>query len=143
MLTEICQYLRNYFDRRPDGTYNPKYFGDFTISHGSIEGLDLADGQYIRILGSLKNDGVHASDDYLESETFNGAIWFLSLPPSLVRLADEIADWQAKYGGDSPAMSPYQSESFDGYSYTKASGANAAATWQDAFGTRLNVWRKI
>lgn len=149
MLTEICQYLRNWFDRKPDGSEYPKYYGDFTIKDGAIN-AELADGQYYRIIGSTFNDGVHLyPNDFLTDESFNGAVWVMVLPPSLVLLATEINQWQKQYGGaNSPALSPYQSESFGGYSYSKSSGGSSdgvgdAGTWQSVYGSRLNIWRKI
>ena len=151
MLTEICQYLHNWFDRKPDGTSYPKFYGDFTIENGQLVTDQLADGQYFRIMGSLFNDGVHSfsSSDQLTDETFTGAVWSLGIPPAVVQLAADITQWQAMYGGsDSAAMSPFQSESFGGYSYSKSSGGSSdgsadAGTWQSAFATRLNPWRKI
>lgn len=152
MLTEICQYLRNWFDRKPDGTTHPKYYGEFTIEDGALVTDQLADGQYFRIIGSLFNDGVHqySDDDRLVDETFTGSVWSMSVSPSFLELAADIAQWQATYGGaDSAAMSPYQSESFGGYSYSKGGSTERAnnngggTTWHTAFADRLNVWRKI
>lgn len=150
MLTEICQYLRNWFDRKPDGSSAPKYYGEFVIKNGSLDTDQLAEGQYYRILGSLFNDGVHAnlSTDVLADEIFTGAVWTLCIPPAVVQLAADIDQWQARYGSiDSAALSPFQSESFAGYSYTKAGGSTSggaqAGTWQAAFEERLEPWRKI
>lgn len=154
MLTELCQYLKNWFNRKPNGDYYPKYNGKVVISEGNIifaDSFALVDGQYYRIMGSLFNDGVHKVGDTLIDEVFEGAVWSMAVPPVVVSLAAEIADWQAKYGSvDSEAMSPFQSESFGGYSYSKsgggysASGANKnAATWENVFAARLEPWRKI
>lgn len=151
MLTELCNELNNWFDRS-------RYFGTFTIENGQINVSDLVsdgslqDGQYFRIIGSVFNDGVYkypAVD--LEDEEFEGAVWAMAVPPSVVALAKEIEDWQTKYGGiDSQAMSPFQSESFGGYSYTKkgGSGSNSGATtklgtWQGAFAAKLNRYRRL
>ena len=127
MLTEICQYLHNWFNRKLDGTDYPKYTGDFIIADGVINVDELADGQYFRIIGSLFNDGVHKfgdSADVLRDETFTGAVWSMGVPPEIVKLADEMTAWMAKYGGlDSPNMSPFASESFGGYSYSKQQGS--------------------
>jgi hypothetical protein len=67
----------------------------------------------------------------------------MAIPKDFLALAKEIEDWQAKYGD--VLNSPYTSESFGGYSYSKASGKNGggAVTWQDAFATRLNLYRRI
>lgn len=149
MLTEICQELKNWFERE-------KIFGDFKIEDGNItkggEDLPLVEGQYFRIIGSLFNDGVHqvSSSLHLKDEEFSGAVWSMAVPPTVIDLAAEIKAWQAKYGGvDSVSMSPYASESFGGYSYSKSGGGagssanGGAGTWQGAFASRLNMWRKI
>lgn len=147
MLSEICKEINNWFN------YNqPKFFGDFVISGGELTGdYGLQNGQYFRIAGSIFNDGVHqypATD--LNDETFNGAIWAMAVPSEVIALADEIEAWKAKYQSlDSPSMSPYNSESFGGYSYSKGGGASSsgnvdlAGTWQGAFADRLNQWRRI
>jgi len=151
MLTEICQYLKNWFNRKPDGSGYPKYEGTFTIENGALTGVELTEGQYFRIMGSLFNDGVHRyGDGGLTDEEFDGDVWLMGVPPEIVQLAEDIEAWQEKYGGiDSAAMSPYQSESFGGYSYSKAGSGSASAsaansgTWQTAFSARLAPWRKI
>lgn len=142
MLSEICHDLRNYFDTK-------KYFGKFVISDNSITGTyDIQDGQYFRIVGSVFNDGVHEYPPKdLTDEEFTGAIWAMAVPSEVIALADEIKDWAEKYGSvDSANMSPYNSESFGGYSYSKSGGGSSGdgtGTWQKAFANRLNEWRKI
>ena len=151
MITEICQYLHNWFDRKPDGTSFPKYYGEFTIENGGLVMDQLAEGQYFRILGSLFNDGVHSfsSSSPLIDETFTGSVWSMGIPPAVVQLAADIEQWQAMYGGiDSEAMSPFQSESYGGYSYSKANRGSDGegsqeGTWQGTFASRLAPWRKI
>lgn len=152
MLTEICQELRNWFDRNQS-----KYYGKITISGGVLSVEDssfvLQNGQYYRIIGSLFNDGVHkyGGDQLTNENTFDGAVWSMAIPPAVVALAMDIEAWQAKYGGvDSQAMSPFNSESFGGYSYSKSGGGSGASsanggagTWQGVFAKRLNAWRKI
>ena len=118
--------------------------GTFTIKDGGVTLPFLADGQYFRICGSVFNDGLHqypATD--LVDEEFSGAIWALAIPPAVVDLADEIGAWQEKNGEAS--ASPYQSESFGGYSYSKATdgASGGAVTWQSAFKKQLSAWRKI
>lgn len=147
MLTEICQELKNWFDRG-----QPKYFGTFTVSNGIItgNGISLQEGQYFRIVGSVFNDGVHLfPTSHLVDEVFEGSVWAMAVPPAVIALANEIEEWQKKYGGvGSVLMSPYQSESFGGYSYSKSGGGSGdgtslSGTWQGAFSSRLNRWRKI
>lgn len=142
ILTEICDYLNNYF-------WDKKIDGKFTISGGSIDVPALKEGQYFRIIGSTFNDGVHiypASN--LKNEEFEGSIWAMAVPATVIAIASDIKEWQTKYGGaDSDAMSPFTSESFAGYSYSKSGSGNANSgsniTWQDVFGGRLNKYRKL
>lgn len=152
MLTEICQYLRNWFDKDEFHNYLPNWRGTFTIVDGEIvfPGT-LLTGQYFRVIGSVFNDGVHQyGNDNLQDETFTGVIQSMHVPAVVIQLAQDIADWQAKYGTvSSEAMSPFQSESFGGYSYSKSGGGvgnsvgSVAGTWQGVFQQRLAPWRKI
>lgn len=142
MLTELCHELNNWFDTE-------RHFGLFTIENGELSVSFLQNGQYFRIVGSVFNDGVHQyPDTRLSDETFDGAVWAMAVPPAIMTLAGEIEAWQAKYGGiNSAALSPFQSESFGGYSYSKGSGAATGnvqgITWQMVFRSQLNCWRKI
>jgi len=142
ILTEICEYLNNYF-------WDKKIDGKFTISGGSIDVPALKEGQYFRIVGSIFNDGVHIypADD-LKDEEFTGSIWSMAVPSTVITIASDVADWQTKYGNvDSEAMSPFNSESFAGYSYSKSGSGNTNSGsnigWQDVFGGRLNKYRKL
>lgn len=146
MLTEICQYLKNWFNRG-----QKKIFGEFTIQNNQLNISDIQTGQYYRIIGSVFNDGVHKKgSETLTDETFDGAIWLMAVPKDVIALADEIADWQSKYGTtESENMSPFQSESFGGYSYSKSSGGSASATsssvptWQTVYADQLRRYKKI
>lgn len=139
MLTELCGVLRNWFETdRISGTY--------TVENGSIALPFLQEGQFFRIVGSVFNDGVHQYPDYgMADETFDGSIWPMSVPPALLCLGEEIKAWQEKNGDI--AASPYTSESFGGYSYSKTTSGSATGagmvTWQSVFKSRLNQWRKI
>lgn len=144
-LTELCQELHNWFVRSDAD----KHVGTFTIANGTITADFLLPNQYFRIMGSVFSDGVYqypAAD--LPDETFDGAVWALAIPQPVIKLAQEIQAWRAKYeAADSAAMSPFNSESFGGYSYTKgdsrASGNGGGTGWQEAFRSRLNRWRKL
>lgn len=148
MLSEVCEYLRNWFDKN-----QPKTFGEIVIENGSLStDCKLKQNQYFRIIGSTFNDGVYKNDSNLTltDEVFKGAVWAMSIPPDFISLVTEISAYQAKYGDiNSTAMSPFNSESFGGYSYSKSSGGNVdtsrnkSGTWQGAFGARLSIWRKI
>lgn len=139
MLTELCGVLRNWFETdRISGTY--------TVENGSITLPFLQNGQFFRVVGSVFNDGVHQYPDYaMADETFDGSIWPMSVPPALLCLGEEIKAWQEKNGDI--AASPYTSESFGGYSYSKTTSGSATGagmvTWQSVFKLRLNQWRKI
>ena len=138
MLTELCAELRNWFVV-PDGVH----IGTYTISGGSIAPLDfLQEGQYFRIVGSVFNDGVYQYPAKFEKdEVFEGAVWAMAVPPTLTALSAEIEEYNKS---DAGKPSPYTSESFGGYSYTKATDANGAPIgWQKAFASRLNKWRKL
>lgn len=146
MLSEVCRQVNNWFDKG-------KLFATFEIKDGVITN-DITgavqDGQYIRIVGSVFNDGVYrypVSD--LTDEVFKGAVWMMAVPNEFLSLVSDIESWQGKYGSvDSSAMSPFNSESFGGYSYSKVSGNTSAegtniVGWQGVFASRLNKWRKI
>lgn len=139
MLEQILMHLKNWF-LVPGGIHEDTY----TIKDGGITLPFLQNGQYFRICGSVFNDGLHQypADD-LKTETFNGVIWVLAIPQDVIDLAAEIGAWEKKNG--SASIGPYQSESFGGYSYTKATDAQTggSVTWQSAFRSRLNHWRKI
>lgn len=146
MLTEICDYLNNYF-------WRTKRNGTIRIEDGTFVADYLQEGQYFRIVGSVfpENEGVHkypATD--LKDEIFEGSIWSMAVPQAVIDLASDVEAWKAKYGTvDSPAMSPYTSESFNNYSYSKnagssnADGSNSSNTWQGAFASRLNMWKRL
>ena len=143
MLTELCAELKNYFlrDREAD-----IHYGSYTISGGSIVLPFLLAGQYFRIVGSVLNDGVYEYPAVgLTDETFAGAVWAMAVPPTVIALADDIEAWNEK-NADALA-SPYTSESFGGYSYTKASGVNSsgggAYSWKDQFASRLAKYRRL
>ena len=135
MLSQICAYLRNYFCEDKD-----KHFKVFTISSGSIEPLDfLKDGQYFRIIGSTFNDGIYQYPCYeLTDEEFDGAVWALKIPPRFLELVEEIKKFDAEN-----EINGFQSESFGGYSYSKATVNGKPMTWKTAFANQLNHWRKI
>lgn len=136
MLGVVLAYLRNYFEVR-------KTYCTYEIKNGTLVLPDMQDGQYFRIVGSVFNDGVHQypSSD-LTDEDFTGSVWALAIPKDLLGLVAEIEGWQKKNG--EKAAGPFQSESFGGYNYTLKSGADGfGASWQSAFASRLNIWRKI
>lgn len=137
MLDHVLAYLRNYFA-------TGYIYGTFEVKDGTVRLPEILDGQYFRIVGSVFNDGVHQNPaNNLKDESFTGTVWALAIPKALLELVTEIEAWQEKNG--TAASGPYQSESFGGYSYSLKSGADGSGgfTWQSAFASRLNRWRKI
>lgn len=142
MLDEICGYLRNWFER-------DVLLGTFEIKSGSLivpPDKVIREGQYFRVIGSIFADGVwkypHVFD---HDETFEGAVWLLGIPPRLIEIATEVQSWCEENA--TALNSPYQSESFGGYSYTRSAGGSDQGAgdygWQDHFASRLARWRKI
>ena len=137
MLTEVCAEIRNYFVK---DIHN----GTFEIVGGKIAPLDfIQEKQYFRIVGSVFNDGVYknTADLVLTDEIFSGSVWAMAVPPSVVALAEEIKKYNES---DEAKPSVYQSESFGGYSYSKATDENGAPIgWKKVFASRLNKYRRI
>lgn len=136
MLETVLQNLNNWF-LVPDGVHA----GEFTVQGGQLTLPFLQTGQYFRVVGSVFNDGLHqypVAD--LTDETFTGSVWALAVPKAVIELAEEIDAWQTKNGDPGP----FTSESFGGYSYSKATNASGMAVgWQDVFKSRLNDLRRI
>lgn len=140
MLETVLIHLKNWFVV-PNGVH----VGNYTIENGTLQLPFLQNGQYYRISGSIFNDGLHKygdESDKLKDETFWGTIWALSIPKAVVELSAEIEAWQKKNG--EAVASPFTSESFGGYSYTKATDSvtGSAATWETVFRSQLNPYRK-
>lgn len=137
MLTEVCAELRNYFVK---DIHN----GTFEIVGGKITPLDfIQENQYFRIVGSVFNDGVYknTADLVLTDEIFSGSVWAMAVPPSVVALAEEIKKFNES---DEAKPSAYNSESFGGYSYSKATDENGAPIgWKKVFASRLKPYRRI
>lgn len=149
ILEQILWHIHNWFEREqiPVSTC--------CIDDGSLPTSitdQMLDGQWYRIEGSCLNDGLHKNPDTeLSDETFSGTITLLAIPKALLAVAEEISDWVAlnRTATQKAAASPYQSESFDGYSYsirsdlTANSASGGLTGWQAAFASRLNPFRKI
>ena len=149
MLTEVCNNLKNWF-------WHEQNIGSISIDDGQLlcngTPINIKPNQYYRIIGSIFSDGVwqYTDEDVPQDEEFDGAIWTMAIPAAFLAIIEEMKEWEAKNGGvDSEMMSPYQSESFGGYSYSKASGGTnadgsiSAPTAFSVYAKRLNVWRKI
>lgn len=139
ILSEICAELRNWFS-----SDDCIHSGRFTVSDGTLTGVDfLQDGQYFRLVGSVFNDGVwqYPTADLID-ESFEGAVWAMRVPPALIALAAEIKEYDQS---DAAKPSPYASESFGGYSYSKTISGSGLTdnSWKTVFAAKLNKWRKI
>ena len=146
-LDTLCAELNNYFIKDVTAIH----LGDFEVKNGMVSPLDFVKvGQYFRIVGSDLNEGVYLYNgepiDTLKDEVFNGAIWAMSVPPIVLALAVDIDAWREKNEAlDSANMSPYISESFDGYSGTKGgnSKGGTSTSWQSQFADRLKPYRRL
>ena len=154
MISEVCAELRNYFLRDYINPEHYIHYGSFVIANGEMQSLPfLKENQYYRIVGSTFNDGVYQYHDpersresgTMTSEEFDGAIWEMFVPPDFIALVSEIQQWTANNAN--VINSPYQSESFGGYSYSLKGGNDAdkssAGTWQSQFASRLKPYRRI
>ena len=141
-MEEILRYLNNYFFRF-------KEVGKFTIKDNKIIGIkgEYIKGQYLLIENSIMNDGVVKiinvvdGDITLEksfNEEFKGIIYSLAIPQSLISLVDEINLWKSEN-----KKTNIVSESFEGYSYSRANTNGQVATWKDVFSEELREYRKI
>lgn len=136
MLEQVLRHLNNWF-------LVEIHEGEFTVEKGGIALPFLKKNQYFRIIGSVFNDGLHQyPDSDLTDESFNGTVWVLGIPKAVIALSDEISAWQEKNG--ETAASPFTSESFGGYTYTKTGlGSGNSTSWESVFKDRLNDWRRI
>ena len=140
MIEQVLNFIHNYF-------ISSTKRGHFEIVGGTLIIDGIKDGQYIKIEGSDLNNGIYLyPTDNLNDEEFDGTVHGLAVPPAVLKVVSDIENWMDKYGEVS--NSPFQSESFGGYSYTRASGSSnssnsSAPTWQSVFGSSLNAWRKI
>lgn len=150
MLQRLCNHVHNYF-------VSTRHQGTYTISGGTLS-LDWPkDGQRIWIYGSELNDGIYTfkSNGYfnddgdtavtLKDEEFTGTICGLKIPPEFDKINQEINEWMGKFYDIT--MSPFLSESFNGYSYTQKGGYLAnrntgALSWEYYFKERLDPYRK-
>lgn len=140
-INDFCEEVNNYFEQT-------RIFGEFEIANGNIDlnRYGIQEGQYIRVVGSVFNDSVYQypipPENELVDEKFDGAIWVMAVPSSVVTQIEEINQWEAM--NQSTLNSPYQSESFGGYSYTlKAENAEGGLNWQTHFRRKLDRWRKV
>lgn len=135
----VCGEVRNYF-----ADHDSRFVGKYTIESGVLSPSDfLQENQYFRIVGSTFNDGVYKNDGKgtLTDETFDGAVWAMKVPADFLAVCEEVKTYM---DSDASSPSPYTSESFAGYSYTKGVKADGTAFgWQDAFADKLRRYRRL
>lgn len=140
MLEELLRTLNNWFEK-------DSLVGDFEVSGGALLLPDgfLKDGQYLRVIGSTFNDGLHCwpvSD--MVDEDFAGEVMALAIPTAVISLSKEIEEWVQS--NKKTLDAPYASESFGGYSYSKegsSSSQNGSTGWRAHFRDQLNQWRRL
>lgn len=141
-MEEVLRYLNNYFFRF-------KETGKFIIKDNKVTGLKgkYLKGQYLLIEGSTLNDGVieiisTVNDEIILEKPFNeefeGVIYSLAIPQAIINLVEEIDTWKMEN-----KKTDIISESFEGYSYTRANSNGQVATWKDVFKEELRGYRKI
>jgi hypothetical protein len=134
-LTDLCEELRNWFDVS-------RHYGTFEIKNGTLDLDFLQEGQYFRIIDSVFNEGVHQYPaDGLKDEKFHGAVWALAIPQNVIDTLESMNEWEEK--NKEALDSPYSSESFGGYSYSKGSEENSKMAVYNAFKRALSRWQKI
>lgn len=117
--------------------------GTFEVASGTLDVDFLQWDQYFRVEGSVFNDGLHRHPaTCMQDEVFCGRIYPMAVPKAVIALAEEIKTWC-----ENNPETDKVSESFDGYSYTRASnGQNVsvgASRWETAFAGKLRPWKKV
>jgi len=143
MLSEIMESINNYF-------INPKQVekGNFRIENGIINvGNDYFIGQYIRIIGSILNDGVYlVSDNILtlsgaRDEAFNGIVVGLTVPQAFIKLAEEIEKYEKSSSGIQKGFTSISIGSFSGSRASNKDGI--PLVWQETFRKDLDKYRRM
>lgn len=141
-VADVMRHVNNFFETGYRAT-------TYSISGGILSPNDvLRPGMWIYISGSFFWDGVwkigegwklEGAPENAADDTFVGRVYFLAPPADFLALCDEIAEYNEKN-----AVSPYQSESFGEYSYTRATGKDGGVLgWQQAFADRLRPFRRM
>lgn len=135
MLEAILMYLHNWFP-----VPGAERSGAFVIASGALDFDGLKPGQYYRICGSVFNDGLHRrGEEQLTDEEFTGTVMPMAVPRALVDMSVDIGEWCK-----ANPVTDKVSESFGGYSYSRAPSASGGASggWHAAFAARLAPWRR-
>ncbi len=142
MLGEILRHNKKYFNTK-------QLIAEFEISDNAIDlkgEIVPKVGQYVLIQSDLNfavckvlssTDTTFVLEGTLVDDTTK-SICLLSVPPSLVSLAVDIASFN-----DANKGSALVSESFGGWSGTKATGKNGMLTWQEKYADSLKPYRGV
>jgi len=138
----LLKECNNYF-------YKWKETNTFMIVDNTIEvtGTYLV-GQYIRVAGSIMNDGVYKVETLGENtigivglidETFEGIVYGLSVQKDFITLSEKIEEYNNKN-----VVSNKSSEGFNNYSVGYAKDKEGKPLqWQEIFKSDLDVYRQI
>lgn len=135
-IAAVMAEVHNYFARK-------RMAGSVTISGGMVVSHEIK-APYVYIKGSTFHDGLWETagrslvGDNHPNETFNGCIWLLYPPNDFLALCEQVAEFEAK-----TPVGALQSESLEGYSYSRASGQSGLLTWQEAYSSRLRPYRRM
>lgn len=140
-INDFCEETKNWFDYE-------RSFGIFEIKNGTIVIPDMQNGQYFRICDSVFNDGVYQYPaSGLKDEVFDGAIWYMKVPPDVETLIADMTTWET--ANADAINSPYQSESFGGYSYSLKTGQSSSGKGDGSvnafthFADKVDRYRKV
>lgn len=137
----LMKECNNYF-------YRWKETNTFIIDNNSITviGKYLV-GQYIRIEGSIMNDGVYQVESQednkiivigLTDEVFEGTIYGLVVPKDFTTLSDKIEEYNTNN-----VTSSKSSEGFNNYSVSYATDKNGKPLqWQEMFKNEIDTYRQ-
>lgn len=137
MLFEAMSYCKNWFVTEiHKGNISIQ---DNTINLNGKEFTPNAYTDFLRLIGGHTNEQMFDSSKVLENDEFEGEIWELAPPQEFIKLCDKIREWN-----DENKPNDKTSESFGGYSYSKATNNNGVPlTWQDVFAKELRAYKKI
>ena len=140
MIGDLMSLTNNYFE---------KFYinGTITITDGKLNlPSQFVEGQYIRIINSLLNDGVYKIQEksgetatlssILSDETFSGFVVGLAVPKSFEELSSEIDAWSSRNKNRRGLTSE---SSLGGYYSWSASATNVAS----AFVNEISAWKKL
>lgn len=145
MIASIMNYINNYFSRTVERV-TAVIDGTAKTITGSFGETYLA-GQYIRLSGTILNDGVYkiasvagtvitVEEDLLDESPAEGYyLWGLAPPKAFLEVVDDIKTYITANGTSTGLKSETQGKR----SVTYASDS----TWQGVYANALGSWRKV